>query len=152
MKNHFSLLLIVLSFFAFSCGSTHKLPEVQSLPAGQSWSGVWYSKQYQHMYLRQTGNEVRGIYSQKDGGTLEGTANGNLLEFNWIDPGNKSEARRSLRGKGYLSMKRDGDIITLTGEWGYDDQYHGGGVWEAEFVRATDSDDPRNLDELINND
>ncbi len=150
MKSALSLLIILLSGFVISCGPTHKLPEVKALPAGQTWSGVWYSKQYEHMYLRQIGDEVHGIYSQKDGGTIEGRANGNLLEFKWLDPGSKSEARRSLHGRGYLSMKRDGDLIILTGEWGYNEDNHGGGIWEAEFVRVADADDPRNLEELKN--
>lgn len=141
------LLFISLAFFV-SCGPTHKLPEVKSLPSGQSWSGVWYSPQYEHMYIRQIGDEVHGIYAAKDGGTLEGKANGNLLTFSWLDPGDKSEARRSLKGHGYLSMKRDGDAILLSGEWGYGEENHGGGIWKAEFVRALDADDPRTLEEL----
>lgn len=137
----------VLVLLAMSCGPKAKLPDPQPLPAGQSWAGVWYSTQFEHMYLRQTGDEVRGIYTYKYGGTLEGTANGNLLTFTWIDPGDKTEARRSVKGKGWLQMTREGDLIVLKGEWGYNDARTGGGVWEAEYVRTMDEADPRSLED-----
>ena len=130
-----------------SCGPKANIPDPKPLPAGQSWAGVWYSTQFEHMYLRQTGEAVNGIYTYKFGGTLDGKANGNLLKFTWLEPGDKNEARRSVQGKGWLAMHRDGDLVKLKGEWGYNDSMAGGGVWEAEFVRAMDSEDPRNLDD-----
>ena len=141
--------LIVLSLFAFvlGCGPKAKLPDAQPLPAGQSWAGVWYSSQFEHMYLRQVGEEVHGIYTYKFGGTIDGKANGNLLTFTWIEPGDKTEARRDVTGKGWLAMNRDGDLIKIKGEWGYNDEMTGGGVWDAEFVRTMDATDPRTLDD-----
>lgn len=141
-----ALLLLVLSF-AISCGPKAKIPDSQPLPAGQSWAGVWYSPQFEHMYLRQTGEAVNGIYTYKYGGTLEGTASGNILKFDWLDPGDKNEARRRVMGKGWLQMTRQGDLIVLKGEWGYNDARTGGGVWEAEFVRPMDADDPRSIED-----
>ena len=99
------------------------------------------------MYLRQTGDQVNGIYTYNDGGTIEGTTNGNLITFTWLDPGNKEEARRRFVGKGYLQLLKDGETVKLKGEWGYNDSYHGGGPWEAEWVRDMDKDDPLSLEE-----
>ena len=140
------LFVLVLGSFTASCKNA-AIPDPKPLPAGQTWAGVWYSPQFEHMYLRQTGDEVRGIYTYKFGGTIEGTANGNILKFTWIDPGDKDEARRSLKGKGWFQMKKEGELTKIEGEWGYNDSMTGGGVWEAEWVRDMDSDDPRSLEE-----
>ncbi len=144
---HVFLLFIVVAF-SMSCSAGQKLPEPQPMPEGATFGGVWFSPQFEHMYLRQTGNEVRGIYAYKSGGTLEGEVNGNLMTFKWIDPGDKVNATRSVSGEGYLQMVREGDRVVLRGEWGYNDSRTGGGPWEAEWVREMDADDPRNLDEL----
>ncbi len=141
------LLSLVLFVLVSACGPSTKLPDSQPLPAGQSWAGVWYSTQFEHMYLRQTGDEVNGIFTYKFGGTLEGKANGNLMTFMWLEPGEKKSARRQVQGKGWLQMNREGDLIKLKGEWGYNDAMSGGGIWEAEFVRPMNSDDPRNLED-----
>lgn len=146
-KSLYAMSLMVLFVLVSSCGPKTKIPDSQPLPAGQSWAGVWYSTQFEHMYLRQTGESVNGIYTYKFGGTMEGTANGNLLKFTWVEPGDKNEARRQVKGKGWLQMVREGDLIKLKGEWGYNDAMSGGGVWEAEYVRTMDSEDPRNLDD-----
>ncbi len=140
--------LIALAFILTACGPSQKIPEPKPLPAGASFAGVWYSTQFEHMYLRQTGDEVRGIYAYKNGGTLEGIANGNVLKFDWIDPGDKETARRRFEGKGYLEMKKKGEILVLEGEWGYNESATGGGPWTAEYVRPMDPEDPRSLDEL----
>jgi len=144
-----SLFLAVLALGA--CGPHTRLPDPKPLPAGQTFAGVWWSKQFEHMYLRQTGEEVHGIYTFKHGGTLDGKANGNLLKFTWIDPGDKSEARRSMKGKGWLELTKKGDKVVLKGQWGYNKHMSGGGPWTAEFVRAMDSDDPRSLEEWREN-
>lgn len=140
--------LFSLAFLLASCGPSQKIPEAKPLPAGASFAGVWFSKQFEHMYLRQSGDQVNGIYAYKNGGTLEGTANGNVLEFTWIDPGDKETARRRFEGKGFLVMTREGESLQLQGEWGYNDSYTGGGPWEAEYIRPMDPEDPRSLDEL----
>lgn len=142
------LLLLMILVFSSACGPAQRLPEAQPLPEGASFGGVWFSPQFEHMYLRQTGDEVRGIYAYKTGGTMEGTANGNLMTFKWIDPGDKTTATRSVNGLGYLQMVREDGILKLKGEWGYNDSRMGGGPWEAEWVRPMESDDPRNLEEL----
>ena len=107
MRNVLAPMMILLFVLTASCGTKTQLPDAQPLPAGQSWAGVWYSTQFEHMYLRQTGDDVNGIYTYKFGGTLEGKANGNLMTFTWLDPGDKGEARRAIKGKGWLQMNRE---------------------------------------------
>lgn len=148
MRKAQALLLIVLAAsWLMSCGPKAKIPDSQPLPAGQSWAGVWYSPQFEHMFLRQTGDAINGIYTYKYGGTIEGETNGNIMKFTWIDPGSKEEARRSLTGKGWFQLVKEDGMARLKGEWGYNDAMTGGGVWEAEFVRTMDADDPRNLED-----
>ncbi len=142
-----AILLITLVLGAFACGPKTAIPDPQPLPAGQSWAGVWYSPQFEHMYLRQQGDAVNGIYAYKFGGTLEGEANGNVMKFQWLEPGDKSEARREVKGKGWLQLVKEGEKVKLKGEWGYNDAYSGGGIWEAEWVRPMDADDPRSLEQ-----
>lgn len=141
------LALMMLVALVVGCSGGGKIPDAEPLPAGQNFAGVWFSPQFEHMFLRQQGDEIHGVYTYKYGGTLEGTADGNLLEFKWIDPGSKSEARRSLDGNGWLQMYREGDLVKLRGEWGYNDARTGGGIWEAEYVRPMDADDPRSIEE-----
>lgn len=149
MRARLPILCLSLLFIAaaFACSPSHTVPESKPLPAGTSFSGVWFSPQYEHMYLRQTGNEIRGIYTYANGGTLEGTVDGNVMTFAWIDPGDKDEARRNMKGKGYLQLLKDGESTKLVGQWGYDDKAHGGGPWEATYVREMDSEDPRSLEQ-----
>jgi hypothetical protein len=143
------LMLLLLALTWLGCSAAPTLPQSQPLPAGVDFGGVWFSPQFEHMYVRQTGDEVRGIYAYKDGGTFEGVANGNLLTLTWIDPGNKEQARRSHTGAGYLQLVKEGEQLKLVGEWGYGESRTGGGPWEAEFVRELEADDPRNLEELF---
>lgn len=147
MRNALKLFacLLVLSFVG--CGPKAKIPDPGPLPAGQSFAGVWFSPQFEHMYLRQQGDAVNGVYTYKYGGTLEGAANGNLIKFTWIDPGSKEEARRSLKGKGWLQIYKEGELTKMRGEWGYNEDYAGGGIWEAEYVRPMDPEDPRSIEE-----
>ena len=147
VQNSVVAMLVLVLAFMMGCGPRANIPDAQPLPAGQSWAGVWYSTQFEHMHLRQTGDDVNGIYTYKFGGTIQGKANGNILKFTWLEPGDKNEARRAVRGEGWLAMTREGDLIVLKGEWGYNDAMTGGGVWEAEFVRTMNADDPRNLEE-----
>ena len=133
-----------------SCASTpeHTLPQAQAMPAGAAYTGVWYSPQFDIMYLRQIGDSVRGIYTYKYGGTLEGKINGNMLVFDWIDPGDTATATRTRKGKGYLQLVTDDQgNFTLKGRWGYEDQLANGGVWEATYQREIDGEDPRNLEQ-----
>lgn len=141
----FGLIALSLS----SCKSVPTIPEPASMPSGASFTGVWYSPQFEQMYLRQSGKTVRGIYTYKYGGTLEGEVSGNLLVFKWIDPGDSSQARRTFKGSGFLQLKPGAeDGFVLKGSWGYNDDAHGGGPWEAQYIRELDESDPKNIEEF----
>lgn len=144
-----ALLLAVMSLSLSSCKSGPQLPEPKSMPAGASFEGVWYSQQFEQMFLRQSGDTVRGIYTYKYGGTIEGKVTGNLLVFKWIDPGDQTEARRTLKGSGYLQLVQgDEGRVFIKGRWGYNDSHHDGGPWEAEYIRELDAGDPRDLEDF----
>ncbi len=131
------------------CKSGPEIPPAEPMPDGGSFEGVWYSPQFEQMYLRQNGDAVSGIYTYKYGGTIEGKVEGDLLVFRWIDPGQPEKARRTLKGSGYFKMGRDeNDNLTLVGSWGYNDDYFGGGPWEAQFIRELDASDPENIEEF----
>ena len=100
------------------------------------------------MYLRQSGDKVTGVYAYKSGGRIEGTVDGNLMTFKWVDPGSKEKAQREMRGRGYFKLVREKKELKLKGEWGYEKDYSGAGPWNAEFIRELESGDPMQIQEL----
>ena len=88
----------------------------------------------------------------EDGGKLEGKVDGNLLIFDWKDPGSKEHAERTMSGRGYLKLVKGKNKMKLKGEWGYDDNATGAGPWTAEFVRELESGDPMRLKDLDSED
>lgn len=134
------------------CSNKQQIPDPGPKPSGADFSGVWYSPQFEHMYLNQTGNKVTGVYTYEDGGKLEGKIDGNLLVFEWTDPGDKENAERTMSGRGYLQLRKGENKLKLKGEWGYDDQASGAGPWTAEFVRELESGDPMRLKDLDSED
>ena len=141
---------IALAFvFAIGgCVSSGSVPAGEPLPADQSFEGVWYSPQFDQMYLQQDGDEVTGVYTYEMGGKLEGTADGNVLRFEWKDAGDKQTATRSLSGRGYFQLVETENGYRLKGQWGYDESRSDGGPWNADFIRDIDASDPTTLDEL----
>jgi hypothetical protein len=145
------VLAIALGFALSSCATTPNVPKSQPMPAGKTFTGVWYSPQFEHMNLRQTGDRVAGVYTYQNGGRIEGKVDGNLLIFTWVEPGNKERARRSMKGSGYLQLlvgKGEYGKTKLAGEWGYGDDLTGGGPWTATWVRELVPEDPLTLEDL----
>lgn len=124
---------------ALSCVACATKPEIPSQPMnkGVNLSGQWYSPQYEKMILEHRGDTVRGEFSYKSGGVLEGTLQGNVLYFTWEQPGDFAVARRDVGGKGYFIFSPDG--TTFTGRWGYEEELDSGGAWDGERV-IDDSD------------
>lgn len=129
------------------CKSAPTIPEAQSMPTGVKLSGVWYSDQFEQMYIRQTGDEVRGVYTYKYGGTFEGKITGNLIKFKWLEPGDSTSARRTFKGEGYWQVSKEGDRIFLKGKWGYEGEMTGGGPWNAEHIRDLEGADPKSIED-----
>lgn len=124
------------------------VPDPGPKPSGANFEGVWFSPQFEHMYLRQSGEKVTGVYAYKTGGRIEGRVDGNLLTFKWIDPGDKQKAQRDMNGHGYLKLVREDGELMLKGEWGYDEEYRGAGPWSAQFVRDIESGDPMQIQQI----
>lgn len=149
MRNITTLGMVVVLVGGLIVGcATPEHPEPDSMPQGASFGGLWYSEQFEHMYLHQDGNRVEGVYAYGAGGKLEGEVQGNLLLFEWHEPGDRAELRQEQGGKGFLQLvERDGKW-ELVGEWGYDDDRRDQGIWEAEFQREPRDGDPRTLEEI----
>lgn len=136
-------------FPLMGCSSGPSIPDAEPMPEGVSFSGLWYSDQFQHMYLYQNGDRVEGVYGYGRGGTLEGTVEGNMLLFSWHEPGDRSAAVQDAAGKGYLQLRPQGGELELEGQWGYEDDRVGGGPWTAEYIRELEDGDPRTIDEFF---
>lgn len=132
-----------------ACSSSPSIPDAGAMPAGGTFSGLWYSPQFEHMYLHQRGNKVEGAYAYGSGGRLQGEVQGNMLVFTWEEPGDRQAARRDMRGKGYLQLTMVGGEPELRGQWGYNEAHAGAGPWEAEFVRERQDGDPTTIEGVL---
>lgn len=103
-------------------------PPPGRLPEPADLTGSWLSN-WGAMALRQDGAEVTGTYEHRSG-RLQGRVDGDLLLFEWEQPGSRAEGVLAARGKGWMRITAGGG--RLAGVWGYRDLYEGGGVWEAE--------------------
>lgn len=145
------LSLLCLGLVLGACSTAPPMPTSQPMPTGKNFTGVWYSPQFEHMNLRQTGDRVAGIYTYQNGGRIEGTVDGNMLTFTWVEPGDKTRARREMNGRGYLQLVKATDgkhDYKLVGEWGYGENIQGGGPWKATWVRDLLPEDPQTLKKL----
>jgi hypothetical protein len=112
------------------------------MPAGSSWTGVWYSELYGYLHLVQDGNAVQGkwLRPHKDRwGKLDGKMEGNVLRFEWSEytiglVGPNAEKK----GKGYFKFSPPSATVqfdTIAGEIGRDKD-ETGEPWDA--VRQKD--------------
>ena len=141
----YCLVAVGLVWSLSACSGSSPSPD--PMPTGHTYSGLWFSPQYEHMYLRHEGDRVMGVFTHRHGGTIEGTVQGNLLIFEWNQPGDRRAARRDMNGQGYFHLVvRDGEAH-LVGEWGYGED-QSGAPWHAEFIRDIEYHDPRRLEDL----
>ncbi len=123
-----ALLMACLSLATVSCAKTEQLP-VREMPANATFSGQWVSN-FGYMKLKQMEDgTTRGSYDYKNG-QIEGRVEGGVFTFRWVQPGDFNVGRREVSGHGYLVISDDG--LALEGEWGYYDNYRGGGTWTAK--------------------
>ncbi len=142
------VVVMAVVFGVSGCTTAAGVPSPGQMPDGMSFAGLWYSDQFEHMYLHQEGDRVEGVYAYGTGGKISGEVRGNLLVFDWEEPGSRDQVRRTMRGKGYLQLVADGDGYNLVGEWGYNEDHRGAGPWTADFIRSPENEDPRTLDEI----
>jgi len=122
--------LVAATVIVAACagGGSAKFPAVAgSMPAGQSWAGVYYNPVYGYLHLIEKDGSLVGRWRRTDGshwGELSGTADGNLMHFTWKEHtigavGPSGEAR----GSGVFSYKlpSNSDIAELDGQYALDD-------------------------------
>lgn len=103
-----------------------------TMPAGQTFTGVWHSPQYGEMQMVQTGNQVVAEYIQDERrGRIQGTVQGDLMRFEWSERRELVAGRPvTTRGRGYFRFVVGDDTdYYIVGEWGHDDNETGGGPW-----------------------
>lgn len=127
-------LLLTLSPGCGGDGVRHANVSPGTMPAGQTFTGVWHSPQYGEMQMVQTGSQIVGEYTQDERhGRIQGTAQGDLMRFEWSEQRELVSGRPSTtRGHGYFQFQigADGDSY-IVGEWGHDQNETGGGPWRA---------------------
>jgi hypothetical protein len=130
------LVFVALSALLMACGPTVTGPTMlpgQPIP-GVNLTGKWYSQQFGDMKLVQDKNIITGTYEDPRGpdhnGRIRGRLNADLLEVDWIMPGNPVAAIMPMRGQAKLRITHRG--CKLEGQWGYDKTWHNGGAWLAD--------------------
>ncbi len=132
-----ALHLVVVATLALSglaaCGGAGRANiSAGTMPAGQTFTGVWHSPQYGEMQMVQTGNQVIAEYVQDERrGRIQGTAQGDLLRFEWSERRELVAGRPVVtRGRGYFRFVLGEDTDSyIVGEWGHDENETGGGPW-----------------------
>ena len=123
-----------LSWGAVSCASTQTVLPSREMPAGATFSGLWYSNFGDVKLTQKADGTTRGSFDYKVDGTIEGKVTGGVFVFEWIQPGDFQVGRRDVSGKGYFVISDDG--LEFTGQWGYGENYTGGGEWKG--TKATE--------------
>jgi hypothetical protein len=118
------------------CGAAPEGPSMQpGKPiTGLNLSGKWYSREFGDMQIQQDKNQITGKYEDPRGpdhnGRLRGRINNDVLEIEWIKPGNPAAAVMPMRGQAKLRILDRG--CKVDGLWGYDEDWYGGGAWRAD--------------------
>jgi hypothetical protein len=114
------------------------------MPAGGSFTGVWFSPQYGEMHIEQSGATAIGRYTKDErNGRLQGNVEGDVLRFEWKEHRELIVGRPvETKGHGYFKIykKEDEDTWNLTGEWGTDASETGGGPWTAVKSKSRQPD------------
>ena len=124
-----ALILGCLSVGTMACSTTSSTASIpqREMPAGATFSGVWYTNFGDMTLTQKMEGYTRGTFDFKGEGQVEGQVQGGVFIFDWIQPGDFQIGRREVKGKGYLVISDDG--LSMTGQWGYGDSYTGGGEW-----------------------
>ena len=118
------------------CGGapTHSIT-VGALPAGASFTGVWFSPEYGEMHIEQSGATAVGRYFKDErAGRLQGSIEGDVMRFEWTENRELIVGRQvETKGHGYFKIYKNEaeDTWNLKGEWGTDASETGGGPWSA---------------------
>lgn len=139
------LWIVAIGLVAMGCGGAmNRSPG--TMPQGGSFTGVWFSGEYGEMHIVQNGAAIQGrFFKDERKGTIHGEAEGDLIEFEWIEKKAMVANRpNESRGHGYFRyiIKMNGSVEEhrLEGEWGIDDNDSGGGPWTAYKMRNREPD------------
>jgi hypothetical protein len=134
-----------------ACGP--KKPAVQlakvspgSLPAGETFKGVWYNEVWGYLHMVPNGNNVIGRWQSKQNGVwgkMTGTISGDVIKFDWEEHKAGAIGPSAIRrGKGYFKFvpKEPPDTPALIGEWGYGENEVGGGGWDSKKQKDLEPD------------
>ncbi len=138
MKIRSLLLAAPVFLLAASCGSHGKTATIVAgqMPEGEEWTGVYFNPVYGYAHILDRDGKIWGRYkwaNQSHWGEINGTADGNVVHFEWTEYDTSPVAPgESRKGHGYWVYKLNKDHIgALTGEYGVDDDETGGGKWDA---------------------
>lgn len=116
-----------MAFGMMGCGPSMGDIPTREMPAGASFSGLWYTNFGDMTLTQKSDGYTRGHFDYKVDGEVEGRVEGGVFIFDWVQPGDFQVGRREVRGKAYLVISDDG--LSVSGKWGYGDAYEGGGDW-----------------------
>jgi hypothetical protein len=132
----FAWLILSCALWVVGCGgSQQSRVTVGPMPAGGTFTGVWFSPQYGEMHIQQNGATAIGRYTKEErDGRLQGSVNGNVMRFEWTESRELIVGRPTkTKGHGYFRIVKDENEGTwkILGEWGQDEDETGGGQWNA---------------------
>jgi hypothetical protein len=109
---------------------------VGSLPAGESFKGVWYNPVWGELHMLPEGSTVQAKWKSSKGGVwgaLHGNIDGDVIKFEWEEHKTGAVGPGSTRkGKGYFKFQpqEPPNLPRLKGEWGLGENEVGGGEWD----------------------
>ena len=140
--------IAIVAFLGFNalglsaCGPTTppvKTARLQEkpLPAGATFTGVWYNPIWGQLHMEHVDGNVRGKWKSPSSGVwgqLQGSIAGDVIRFEWEEHKTGAIGPGSVRkGKGYfqyMAPPNEIDMPKLKGEWGLAESQVGGGEWD----------------------
>jgi hypothetical protein len=117
-----------------------KVPPSKPLSATIKLDGTWDSNYGQLKLITQDSNlNATYEFGQYDyeRGIISGKIKGDIVIFDWVQPGDRSAAVPRQSGKGWWRISQDG--LNFEGEWGFEKSNHGGGKWSASRAQRFDT-------------
>lgn len=92
------------------------------MPAGETWTGVYFHPVYGYLHMEEQDTNVRGKWKRSDQsawGELSGTKTGNVLHFSWKEYRSGVVGPAGAQsGKGYFVYVKNDELAELKGEYG----------------------------------
>ena len=105
-----------------------------AMPAGETWSGLYYHPVFGYLHLVEREDKVTGRWERTDKsarGQLSGTKAGNVVHFEWTETKDGVVGpSATVKGKGYFVYEVGDTGARLHGEYGLGDA-EVGGSWDS---------------------